>query len=60
MFEISVSQSSQEPREIIHIALCVVALQIDMVCASTLRNVLATRETTCTAIAHCNCCWVIT
>jgi len=34
-------QCSQEPQEVIHIALCTVALRSNMICASTLRHVLA-------------------
>jgi len=42
---------------VIHIALCTRASWSNMICASTLRYVLSTHETTCAA--HCNCCWFI-
>jgi len=52
---LGVHQCSQEPHEVIHIALCTAALQSNLVCASTFWYVLSTHATTCAV--HCNCCW---
>jgi len=42
---------------VIHIALCRGVSWSNMICASTLKYVLAIHGTTCAA--HCNCCWFI-
>jgi len=57
MFDLVCANGSQEPSRVIHIAVCAVALQSNMICDSTSRYVLATYRTTCAA--YCNCCWLI-